>query len=440
MTAQQPPIPPVNGDSSNSPTSGPLPPADPQGWHPQPNAGGYHQPSQPVNGQPQPHEFGLAAANAPHHPNGTPIGAEVNTQKKKKRRRFGRKQQQTETLVDHKTADERTAKAQKWKRIRIASLAALLVVLLGGGIVVGWVANQVRQSLQQEPAAGVEYVEVPISAIQAGTTMPDLRGMTKNDALAALSDAGFPTSKVTIEEKSRGGISDVVIEQKPAPGDDDLSEITLIVSKTATVPEIIGLDRTEALSKVRELGSEAEMTEVFRAEEKPGTVLEVNPKVGEPMGSRVTMTVAAAGSSIYLSSVDSIDGGCSSTSERLDGKQYPQSMECRTDDEKGYAYEWDLQKRVAAVEMMVGISDSESDTGGSVSVVAFVDGKEVARASATFGKPAKLFVPTEDGLRLRLVATGKAGSDDSYSTPSVVLGDARMIGTSDQLAVFGSDQ
>lgn len=433
-----PQIPPAGPNQHPHGANGPQGVPANANWTPPPN----HGPNQPFpTGQPQGQFAGAAGPQlgfdqpplaAPQEP--------APAQGGKKKRRFARKDKAAAAdATPPAGTDEHSARQNKWKKIRIGAISALIVVLFGGGVVLGWVANQVRQMLQLEPVSTAETVEIPISDIEAGTTMPDLRGMTKNDALSALSDAGVPTSKVEVSEKARAGIANVVIEQTPAPGEANLQDIQLVVSTAAKVPDVVGKDRNAAISEVRELGSEAEIKEEFRADAKPGTVLAISPKVGEPMGDSVSMTIAAAGSSVYLSTVNSIDNYCSSSAERLNAKEYPQSLVCNTDDEEGYSWEWDLQKRVAAVEMMVGISDSAQETGGSVTVIAYVDGKEVGRASATFGKPAKLSAPTAGGLRLKLVTVGTKASKDAWDTPKVVLGDPRLIGTADDMAVFGSE-
>lgn len=198
------------------------------------------------------------------------------------------------------------------------------------------------------------------------------------------------------------------------------------------MPDVLGTDRKEALTIIRSLGTEVIFIEKFIANEVPGTVLGTDPAAGEPLGDSVNLTVAPAGSSFYLNTFSPISGSCSGGSFRLNGKEFPQSLACNSS-EKGKLHEWDLQRKVDGIEFTLGISDEIKDTGGSVTVEATVDGEVVAEATATFGEPVEMFIPTTDALRLSLRISATKSSDDAYYVPNAILGDARVIGTTDNL-------
>lgn len=296
----------------------------------------------------------------------------------------------------------------------------------------GWFTHEWYVAAYTQPAADAEIVEVPVSEVELGTTMPDIRGMSENDALTVLSDLGFATSTVEVETKPWAGAEGIVIEQFPAPGIDDLTDLKLVVSQQAKVPNVLGIDRKEALTAIRSLGAEVTFTEQFLADEVPGTVIKSEPAAGDTLGDSVNLTVVSAGSSFYLNTLSPISGYCSGGSFRLDGTEFPQSLACDSREE-GASYEWDLQRKVEAVEFTLGISDEADETGGSVTVTAYVDGETAGEATAKFGEPVKMFIPTNDALRLSLTITGTKPSEDSYYRHSAVLGDARVIGTTDNI-------
>ncbi|MDO5747093.1 MAG: PASTA domain-containing protein [Actinomycetaceae bacterium] len=353
----------------------------------------------------------------------------------KKQKRAQKKKDKAEERAAMSDDEKAAEKMRKWKRFRLVGYILLLVVALGGGTIGGWFINDALHIYAQSTQPDTKIVQVPISDVASGTQMPDLRGMTKDDALTALHDLGFATRHITVEDKQWAGESGLVVSQSPAPGTDDLSDMKLSVSVPAKVPDVIGKKKTDALTAVREIGAEAIIEEVFDSQAKTGTVLEILPKAGEILPGEVTLKIAASGASVYMSEVSTVSGSCGSGEVRLGGKPFPNSLHCSTSEE-GYTIEWDLQKKVSGISATVGIADDERDTGGSVTVTVYADDKQVASTSASFGKSADLKASTEGALRLKILVTGKAADDDSWSTPNIVLGDARFIGTKDNIDAF----
>lgn len=392
----------------------------PQSATPQPG----HQPQPQPTAHPQPQLPQQPASNQ-----SIPPAASATQQKTAKKRWFKRKKKAD---IQFPQDSDGTQKPPSWKKAAIGGGVALALFLFGGGVLTGWFAHNWYVAAYTQASSDPTLVEVPVSEVELGTTMPDIRGMLENDALTVLSDLGFATSTVEVESKPWAGAPGIVIEQFPAPGIDDLTDLKIVVSEQAHVPNVLGTDRKDALTTMRSLGAEVVFTEQFLADEVPGTVIKSEPVAGEPLGDSVNLTVVSAGSSFYLNTLDPISGYCSSGSFRLDGKEFPQSIECDSREE-GVQYEWDLQRRVDAVEFTLGISDEADQTGGSVTVTAYVDGEAAGEATAKFGEPTKMFIPTEDALRLSLTISSVKPSEDSYYRHSAILGDARVIGTTDNI-------
>ena len=91
-----------------------------------------------------------------------------------------------------------------------------------------------------------------------------------------------------------------VIAQSPAAGEEAEpdSTIRINVSKgpgTVTVPDLVGLARADAESRLDELGLEANVVEVPSAQPR-GTVVAQNPTAGEArVGSAVRLNVSTGG-------------------------------------------------------------------------------------------------------------------------------------------------
>lgn len=329
--------------------------------------------------------------------------------------------------MGHEGHLSRPAKSSKksWTKLFLVMIVLAAMTLFSAGTVAGWYAHEVltRPGPYSEP----EIVEIPVSSWDADFTMPDVRGIPKNDALLALTDLGVTTANVTVTERPWAGIQGVVIEQSPVPGATELGEIELVISAPATVPNLIGSDRQNAMNQLRELGSEVVFEEQFDVNKQPGTVLATSPKASEVLTDTVTVTIASSGGSIYLSQLKPISKSCSTVDARMNGESFASSLECRGGRD-AESYEWDLQRKAEQVELTLGVADDVEDVNSQVHAVVYVDGTKVNEVDASFGKPVPLKIPTKGSLRLRLDLSGNQAPTSS-STVKAILGDARVVGT-----------
>jgi penicillin-binding protein 1A len=84
--------------------------------------------------------------------------------------------------------------------------------------------------------------------------LPDVTGMTEEEALAALSLSGFDKVTIVLEESSEE--IGLVFSQAPESGTvyDKASEVVLIVSKGLEVPDVTGLSLAKAFDLLKDLG------------------------------------------------------------------------------------------------------------------------------------------------------------------------------------------
>lgn len=361
----------------------------------------------------------------------TPVSSTLVTatppQQKKFFSRFSSKK--TKDATDSNDTSTKDTKLIKiWKRRRLIAYLLLVIAALVGGLILGWHGNDLTRAFLSGKSTIAESTEQPQKNTKAtDRSMPDLRGMTKDGALTALLDAGFPNDNVDIVEQPWAGDSNIVVEQTPAPGQSDTTKVKLKISAPAKIPDLKGKNRIEAINTIRAMGGEASIKAVFNAQVAPDTVLDVSPKPGENLPATVTLEIASVGASVYLSELQSINGGCSKGNYGISGTTYANSLECYSNTD-GNSIEWDIQKKVAALDATIGINDKSRQTDGSVTVAIYADNKKISEETVAFGSSKKISANLEGALRLKIVATGKSGSN-SYSSPEVVLGDARLIGT-----------
>src|SRR5699024_9815580 len=126
--------------------------------------------------------------------------------------------------------------------------------------------------------------------------VPDVTDMPREDAEAALEDAGFEPEYVDSEdeEKTERGI---VTRTKPAAGTTAQRGDTVQIwdaTGSFTVPDVRGTDVDSATSTLKDIGFEVDVTERPDGENEPGTVLEQTPPgdSSQTIGSTIKLIVA----------------------------------------------------------------------------------------------------------------------------------------------------
>lgn len=271
-----------------------------------------------------------------------------------------------------------------------------------------------------------------ITPATAVATMPDLLGLTADTVARVLADAGV-TAEVSTAAEPAAGPEGIVVGQSPSPGEEVSGSISLTVSEPALAPDTIGMPIGDARRLVEGFGAVVQVVREVDPSVAAGTVLSVSPAVGEPVGPVVTMVVADAGDALTLSAIDFTDEtGCATTQKAmLNGIAVQDSIYCRVQDGNAGA-EWVLSRRVAALEATVGTSDTGEP--GRATVRVFGDGALLAETRAVYGETTALKVDLRDVLRLRMEVSVIDGD------PTIVLGDARLLGTSAQLAGLEDSQ
>lgn len=158
------------------------------------------------------------------------------------------------------------------------------------------------QVTDQKPKAGErleegETVEITVSEGKPQTTVPELIGLSEEEAVAELEAARLRVGEVTTEvsEEVEEGL---VISQSPEPGEEvnRRSKVDLVLSggpEPVRVPSVIGQDEQTAIDEIEAAGLEADVL-TASSEEAEGTVIAQDPEAGAEAnpGDIVTITVS----------------------------------------------------------------------------------------------------------------------------------------------------
>lgn len=160
--------------------------------------------------------------------------------------------------------------------------------------------------IQTDPPAGTEQqsgspITVVVSTGPAPVKVPDVKGQTRSEAEATLTNAGLEVGTVS-EQVDATATPGTVLSQSPGTGTSVKAEskVSLVVAKApaeTTVPDVLGEKQTLAERELTGAGFKVKPVSQETGEEaKVGTVLSQTPSAGgkAPRGSTVTIAVGVA--------------------------------------------------------------------------------------------------------------------------------------------------
>ena len=317
-----------------------------------------------------------------------------------------------------------------------------LLVLLWSVVMIGVGASLAFEGLNRWAGTSAPTVELTIEPVTIDpaapadlSPMPDVVGLTEEQALEALADIGLDPGRVTVEQRPWVGEVGRVVTQEPVRGTSDPAEVRLSLAEAVVTPDLAGFTSADARTALEELGIRAQVVEVAAPGVEPGTVVATAPGAGDPAESDTVVEVAARPSSIYLDALDPLEGSCREDAAEVGGRSLDRSVVCqlranRTDASVSYQLNGDIER----FEAVVGQSD-RTDLGGTVAIQVVVDGEEVASTQLAFGESEELLVAVDGALRLTVTVLlvedeedEEEGGGSSVDEIDVVLGDARLIG------------
>ncbi len=190
-------------------------------------------------------------------------------------------------------------------------------VILSSGLTLGDIDFEVSPVvpadtvLSQDPMPGVTVeagaaIDIVVSAGTDAIEMPNVVGKSQAEAIFQLSQAGFQSDQIVIDEQPSDEVLEgFVIETIPAAGNQvaSTSTITMIVSsgtEPVAIPSVVGMDIDTATDTLEDLGLMVELGDVVElpfGDENDGKVMEQNPVAGTELspGETVILRVGTSG-------------------------------------------------------------------------------------------------------------------------------------------------
>ena len=160
---------------------------------------------------------------------------------------------------------------------------------------------EVDKVTRSDPAAGEmvpanSTVTVYLSSGPAELTVPDVKGMTQEDAIKELTDHGLVVQRVDPDDTQPDVDKGLATGTDPAAGEQVASGtavVLLIATGEVDLPDVTGMTEDEARSTLTDLGLSVTTKRVETGGQPDGIVYKQSPEPGRvDVGSTVTITVA----------------------------------------------------------------------------------------------------------------------------------------------------
>lgn len=308
---------------------------------------------------------------------------------------------------------------------------------VAGAVIIGFAISQLLMppSVTSERVASMPAPSSSATPTVGPVVMPNVLGLDSVSAQRVLLDAGVG-AEITFDTRPAAGPEDVVVAQTPTTGEVVDGELRLTLSTAVTIPEVIGVSIGDARATLEELGAVVQVTRAVDPTSPEGSVLSIDPAVGQPVPAVVVIVVADPGEALSLTSLSPVDEeACGSVSSAtLNGVVVQDSVRCSSNRDGPSFSDWVLARQASALEMTLGVADSGNK--GTAHVRVLGDDAVLMDTDVTYGASSKASLDVRGVLRLRVEVTFA----DPKNSPTVVLGDARLLGTAEQLAAIEAAQ
>ncbi|HEU5150993.1 MAG TPA: PASTA domain-containing protein [Iamia sp.] len=260
---------------------------------------------------------------------------------------------------------------------------------------------------------------------EADAFMPDLLGLTEDEAREELGDLGIDDG-IRITERESLEEAGTIIEQVPGSGQRITDDVDLIVAKPiGPVPDFVGLLISDVEEWAEERAIEVRVEEVLDDTLADGEVVATTPAADEDATSEILVQVARTPVIGSLAEIGVVGDDCSpNTGEvEVNGETFPNSLYYGAY-ESDCTAEYNLGRDWERFKATVGLSD-DSESTAQVRFEVLVDGTSLFNEVLGLGATAEVDVDVSGGLRLVLRIT----SLDDYQDADGVWGDARLVGS-----------
>lgn len=268
----------------------------------------------------------------------------------------------------------------------------------------------------------------PETTVPETSPMPDLVGLTEDEARAELAALGVTERDVDVETQESMEPSGTVIQQVPREGADITGAVSLVVAaRVREVPDFVGVDIDEVTEWATDRGIVVVQSEVLDDDRPSGEVVSTKPAAGEAPASELVVEVVVAPVARAVAGMEPVSEcrNFSTGNADVGGTTYPDSLTLPPGIYRPAicTMEYNLRREWTRFRAVAGLSDV-TPTGYMMKVVVSVDGAELFNETMPVGVVRELDLDVSDMLRLILSVELIEGS--MTSDVAAVFGNARV--------------
>ncbi|MDR2252836.1 MAG: PASTA domain-containing protein [Bifidobacteriaceae bacterium] len=314
--------------------------------------------------------------------------------------------------------------------------AALFAVgaLTGYAFTSGWgAANRAGNATLLHTQVEEVLISVPeFGGLEGAAVMPDVRGLSQDEAMQVLVDAGVPEQIVTTAERSAAGEPGTVIQQSPVFGSPNPATVLLVISTEATVPEVVGRSAQSGVDALQGMGARVIQEKVFVPGATVGFITETIPAAGTRLPETITFRIADTPVERVLAEVSTVVGYVSNYSDVVvDGVTYASGFQVGAGSEPTQIA-WNLNNAATLLRGKLGLDPDQTEEQ-SARIEFFADGELIHTQDITTATPTDFEIDVSGVGTLMLVVTNTR--EESYSVRAAFY-DATLVGSYTQMGLL----
>ncbi|HEX6358710.1 protein kinase domain-containing protein [Actinophytocola sp.] len=212
------------------------------------------------------------------------------------------------------------------------------------------------------------------------------------------------------------------------PGTSSARVTTTTEEQELTVaPDLVGMELAEAQDRLPST-LEVEIVDSIQQGAEPGTVVEQDPKAGEPLDGTLKLVVAQDAVQMYLDEFPVLNGDWSDNSgpASIAGKTYLHSLSSYIScyDDGGQA-EYNIAKGFRRLVATAALDDNSQIADATMQLEIFADGRSVFSGTIAYGTPTPIDLDLSGVLRLKFQWRVL---QEACGDRTLVIGEAKLFG------------
>ncbi len=322
---------------------------------------------------------------------------------------------------------KRTPWAQRLKRTGLV-LGGLALLVWAGAL--GWYLHE--WTGRGDVAVLVDRpVQVYAPEAVSEGTVPNVVGLTEDEAQRVLSDAGIALGSVHTHVVPAVGPSGLVVRQSPPSGVTvGQGMLTLEVSGPAAMPDLEGEPEAEAKEALSAFGARVAVVTEYQPGATEGSVLSTEPPAGERIVDKATLHVAEPLSSVFLTQLEPVESSCRTAEQAVvAGESQTEAIVCLPqpgENQRSIGYV--LGGEIESLRVNLGLDDS----GNAESPVEFrvlADGHQILNRRVQFGESLPVEVPLLGKYQLELQTVAVGTTAPGAPEVRAAFGEPRLVGS-----------